>query len=243
MKTLFAHRGMSSLAPENTHAAFALCAEFGLRWVECDVDILADGTLVIFHDDTLERCTDRTGFLSDLTFEDLKTIDAGGWFGPQFIGEKILTFSEFIALTQTHKLNINVEIKASSKNEKKRLHLIEGVIAGLKGCHQECEVLVSSFSHALLAEFKKQSPNTPVACLFEKIDFQSDWESSLRSCQSHCVHLSEEGLTQASVLEIKSKGYRLHVYTVNSLFRANELFLWGVDGIFTDAGQLFSPAY
>ena len=127
MKTLFAHRGMSSLAPENTHVAFFLCAKYGVRWVECDVDILADGMRVVFHDDTLDRCTDKTGFLSDLTFDDLKNIDTGGWFSKEFRGEKILTFSDFIALTQALKLNINVEIKASSQNKKMRQRLIEAV--------------------------------------------------------------------------------------------------------------------
>ncbi len=59
MKRLIAHRGMSSLAPENTLAAFSLCKEHNIQWFECDVDILKDGTIIVSHDDTLDRCTDK----------------------------------------------------------------------------------------------------------------------------------------------------------------------------------------
>ena len=70
--------------------------------------------------------------------------------------------------------------------------LIEGVILDLQALDDECKVLVSSFSHSALAEFKKQSRNTPVACLFEKIDFELDWQLPLEACQAQCVHLADE---------------------------------------------------
>lgn len=78
-KILFAHRGMSTLAPENTLSSFSLCKDKGIKWFECDIDILKDKTLVINHDDTLDRCTNKTGSLYDICKEDLKHIDAGSW--------------------------------------------------------------------------------------------------------------------------------------------------------------------
>ena len=64
-----------------------------LKWVECDLDILGDGTIVLSHDDTHDRCTDQVGRLSELTKNDLDTIDAGAWFSEQFRGERLPTNS------------------------------------------------------------------------------------------------------------------------------------------------------
>lgn len=242
-KTLFAHRGMSSLAPENTLAAFALTKEHGIKWLECDVDILADDTIVISHDDTLERCTNSSGSLYDLTQADLATIDAGSWFNDQYRGETIPTFDAFIELVNRLELNINVEIKSCSAGWDKTLKLIDGIIAGLQKLNPEREVIVSSFNHIALYEFKKRLPSVPTACLFVHENLWDDWESILQACEADYIHPEDKGLTKAMVQTFKSKGYKINVYTVNSLDRANQLFSWGVDGIFTDVAQQFPAQY
>ncbi|WP_407330519.1 glycerophosphoryl diester phosphodiesterase [Enterovibrio sp. 27052020O] len=242
MKTLFAHRGMSSLAPENTLSAFSLTPEYGLSWVECDVDILADGTVVVSHDDTLDRCTDRPGSLYDLTIEDLDDIDAGSWFGDAFIGERIPTFDQFITLMNILKLNVNVEIKSCTSGWENTEKLISGVIEGLKNLNQDANVLVSSFNPLALAEFKRRCPNVAVACLFEPL-MPEDWLSTLQACQADTINVANEGLTKEKVQEMKEHGLEVNVYTVNDLMRANQLFNWGVDGVFTDVGHTFPSRY
>ncbi|MDD1795730.1 glycerophosphoryl diester phosphodiesterase [Enterovibrio sp. ZSDZ42] len=242
MKTLFAHRGMSSLAPENTLAAFSLTPEHGLSWVECDVDILADGTVVVSHDDTLDRCTDRPGSLYDLTAEDLDDIDAGSWFGDAFIGERIPTFDQFITLMNILKLNVNVEIKSCTSGWENTEKLISGVIEGLKNLNRDADVLVSSFNPLALAEFKRRCPNVAVACLFEP-QIPEDWLSTLQACQADTINVANEGLTKDKVQEMKEHGLVVNVYTVNNLMRANQLFNWGVDGVFTDIGHQFPTRY
>lgn len=243
MKTLFAHRGMSSLAPENTLAAFRKCREFGLRWVECDVDVLADGTVVISHDDTLDRCTNRTGSLYELTHDDLQDIDAGSWFSEEFINERMPTLNQLIDLVNKDKLNINVEIKSCAAGWKQTQLLIDGVIKALAGLDERRELIVSSFNHLVLYEFKKRCPEIQVACLFDKASFQPDWLSMMQACLADHVHIEDEGLTEETIKEIKQYGYKVHVYTVNELVRANQLFNWGADGVFTDKGQLFPLSY
>ncbi|CZF79414.1 Glycerophosphoryl diester phosphodiesterase [Grimontia celer] len=242
MKTLYAHRGMSAIAPENTLAAFSLCAEHGLKWVECDVDILADGTIVLCHDDTLDRCTDHSGSLYDFTREDLEDIDAGSWFGDEFIGEKLPTFDQFITLMNILKLNANVEIKACTNSWENTEKLISGVIEGLKNLNKEANVLISCFNPLVLAEFKRRCPDVPVACLFDK-EMPEDWLSIMQACKSDTIHVANEGLTKAKVEEFKDLGLEVNVYTVNSLMRANQLFNWGVDGVFTDIGHQFPSRY
>ncbi|WP_434362506.1 glycerophosphoryl diester phosphodiesterase [Parasalinivibrio latis] len=243
MKTVFAHRGMSSLAPENTLSAFALCRENGIKWLECDVDILADGTVVLSHDDTLERCTNRCGSLYDLTEADLDSIDAGSWFSDDYDGEKIPTFEQFISLVNDHELNINVEIKSCTSGWENTLRLIDGVVKGLESLNPERELIISSFNHLALAEFKKRRPETRIACLFENANLWDDWQSILQACGAEFIHPEDKGLTKDRVKMMKDAGYGINVYTVNDLARANQLFNWGVDGVFTDVAQKFPRKY
>jgi glycerophosphoryl diester phosphodiesterase len=239
MKTVFAHRGMSALAPENTLSAFALTKDYGIEWIECDVDVLGDGTVVVTHDERLDRCTNQSGLVYEKTAADLKEIDAGSWFSDEFINEPLPTLAQLIDLVNENQLNINVEIKSCISGWADTLRLIDGTIAALEKLNSNCQLIVSCFNPLALSEFKRRRPHTSVACLFEQATLQPDWLSILQACQAECVHPEDKGLTQAQVQAFKAQGYRIHVYTVNSLARANELFNWGVDGIFTDIAHLF----
>ena len=106
-----AHRGASAVAPENTLAAFRAAAEQGARWVELDVALLADGTLVVIHDDSVDRTTSGSGNLGTLNRADLDRLDAGAWFHARFAGERLPTLDETIEVLGELGLGANVEIK------------------------------------------------------------------------------------------------------------------------------------
>ncbi|UTV28464.1 glycerophosphoryl diester phosphodiesterase [Photobacterium atrarenae] len=243
MKTVFAHRGIPTLAPENTLSAFSLCKPHGIQWIECDVDILADGTVVVSHDDTLDRCTDRSGSLYDIHSGDLALIDAGSWFADAFIGERIPTLDQLIALVNQDELNINVEIKSCRAGWAMTEQLIDNVITALAKLDPGRQLIVSSFNHLALAEFKRRRPQTAVACLFEAGQLGEDWLSAMQKCQADCIHPADRGLTQQMIADFKAAGYQVNVYTVNDLARANQLFNWGVDGVFTDIPHRFPAKY
>lgn len=242
-KRLFAHRGMSALAPENTLSAIKKCREYGVEWFECDVDILKDGTIVISHDDTLDRCTNRAGSLYDITKEELEKIDAGSWFSDEFKGEKMPTLDELVEVINKEKLNVNIELKSCAAGKVLTQKLIDGLVEAIKKIDKDLKVIVSSFNYLALYLFKQKSPETPVACLFEDHTLYSDCYSILEFCEAEYIHPQNEGLTEKRVKEMKSKGYKINVWTVNSLARANELFNWGVDGIFTDIANQFPEKY
>ena len=84
------HRGASGYAPENTRAAFARAIAMGADAIETDVQLTADGQLVLFHDATVERTSDGRGPLADYTLAELRALDLGGWFAPEFAGEREL---------------------------------------------------------------------------------------------------------------------------------------------------------
>lgn len=91
------HRGANAVAPENTFAGFEAARMAGVDYVETDVRAAADGTLVLIHDDDLGRTTDGSGAVADRRPDELAGLDAGGWFGPRFAGERIPTLGRFLA--------------------------------------------------------------------------------------------------------------------------------------------------
>ncbi|WP_197708845.1 glycerophosphoryl diester phosphodiesterase [Leminorella richardii] len=239
IKRIYAHRGMSSLAPENTLSAFRLCAEHRVEWFECDIDILSDGTIVVFHDDTLERCTDGSGPLFDQTQASLNRLDAGSWFSPQFMGERVPTLEQLIALMNRYRLNANIEIKPGERSSEVTASLLAGLDRALDQLDSERQFLISSFDPSLVAAFKRLRPQADVACLFESQVLNDDWQKTMTTVGAAAIHPQNEGLTRERVEAFKAAGFLVNVWTVNDAKRAAELFDWGVDGIFTDYAQDF----
>lgn len=93
---IFAHRGASGYAPENTIAAFDLARRMGATGIETDVRLSRDGVLVLVHDKRVDRTSDGTGRVADLTWVELARLDAGAWFDPRFTGERIVRPAPFL---------------------------------------------------------------------------------------------------------------------------------------------------
>ncbi|WP_425394987.1 glycerophosphodiester phosphodiesterase family protein [Aeoliella sp.] len=113
---IVAHRGASDTHPENTLAAIQEAVDFGAHQVELDVQITSDGELVLMHDDTIDRTTDGTGRVQDLTLAQLKALDAGSWKGAEFAGEPIPTLQEALAAIPLN-MWVNVEVKGVDGND------------------------------------------------------------------------------------------------------------------------------
>ncbi|MDR1852707.1 MAG: glycerophosphoryl diester phosphodiesterase [Propionibacteriaceae bacterium] len=233
-RRVFGHRGLPSQCPENTLVSFNRAADVGAKWIETDVDVLADGTISICHDWTLDRTTNMAGSYNSLTAVDLEKIDAGSWFGPEFAGEPLPTLPQLIQVLNNRGLNANIEIKANTAGISAVRPFIDGLSAALEKLDPEREVIISSFNWLILAEVKRALPQYPVACLWETVAFYDDWRTSLELTGAEYAHLENTGLTKERVEAIREAGFRVNVWTVNEPARANELFNWGVDGIFTD---------
>ena len=109
---LFAHRGFSGKYPENTLLAFRRAAELDVFGVEFDVHLTADGQLVVIHDETINRTSTGSGFVKDMTLDELRQYEYGGWFGEQFAGERIPTLHEVLAAFRKTAHVLNIEIKS-----------------------------------------------------------------------------------------------------------------------------------
>lgn len=240
-RTVLAHRGLPSQAPENTMASFRAAIEAGASWIETDTDLIADGTPIILHDTALDRTTDRTGPLYALTPTDLATVDAGSWYGPAFAGERIPTLAAVIDLLNETGTNANIELKANEEGAARSLALVDALAAELDRLRPGIEVIVSSFSLPLLMTFHQRHPQYAVGVLYEATTIRPDWLSAAELCGAGFLHLEDAGLTREMVETATGAGYGVNVWTVNSPERAAELFSWGATGVFTDvAGDILA---
>lgn len=106
-----AHRGFSGKAPENTLAAVHMALELPfVRWLEIDVQLTRDGVPVVIHDYSLDRTTNGHGKIREMSFEQIRRLDAGGWKGRAFRGEKIPSLEEVLTLASGH-VRLNIELK------------------------------------------------------------------------------------------------------------------------------------
>ncbi len=151
---IIAHRGASAFAPENTMAAFRLAKELGADGIELDVMLSADQKLVVHHDNSVNRTTDGKGTVAEMTWDELKDLDAGSKFGEDFSGEP-LPLLEQVFEELGRKLLINVELKnyASPRDS-----LTEMVVDLVKRMELEESVLLSSFNATNLLRAYSAAP-------------------------------------------------------------------------------------
>jgi len=116
--TLFAHRGASAYAPENTLAAFTLAIHQNADAIELDAKLSADGEVVVIHDQTVDRTTDGVGKVNELVLAALKELDAGEKYDESFRGERIPTLDEVLeSIGQKIFINIELTNYASPKDD------------------------------------------------------------------------------------------------------------------------------
>ncbi|MEA3331771.1 MAG: glycerophosphodiester phosphodiesterase family protein [Campylobacterota bacterium] len=224
-----AHRGVRSLAPENTLSAIK--ASVGhCDFVEVDVQLSSDGVAIIIHDETLNRTTNASGRVSDFTFEELSLLDYGSWFDGE--KEPILPLSKLLKFIKKQRLFLNIEIKDMHKffsDEK----VISTVFKEIRAWHVEELVLLSSFRSEYLPLCKEKIPNIPTALLVEKKHPKKLIEY-LKELKVDAYHMSNKLVDRESVAKLRKAGFFVNIYTINDFIRAKELFDMGVNGIFSD---------
>lgn len=233
------HRGAKGHAPENTVAGLRKAAELGAGWVEFDVKLSADGEAILMHDDTVDRTTDGRGAVAGMTLSDLRALDAGRWFSPDFAGERIPTLDEAMAFLDSRGMGANVEIKPCPGREAETGAAVARILAG-RWCGRPAYPLISSFSTDSLAAAREVAPNLPRGLLSDH--FPADWAARLRALDCATFHVHDPRLTAERVRGIREAGYRVLTYTVNKPDRARTLLSWGVESVITDYPERLLPA-
>ncbi|WP_276313690.1 glycerophosphodiester phosphodiesterase [Antribacter gilvus] len=152
-----AHRGNSSVAPQNTLAALEAACRAGADAVEIDVRLSADGVPLVLHDDSVDATTDGTGLVAALSAERLRELDAGAWFSPAFAGQRVPTFDDVLALLARHpRTDLLLELKDTWPPDAVR-SLTEAIVAA--GFAER--VLVQSFWPDTVAALRDAAPHLP----------------------------------------------------------------------------------
>lgn len=228
---VIAHRGASAYAPENTMIAFSKAAQLGAKWVEFDVKLAGDGTAIVFHDDCLDRTTNAKGWVSDYPYSYLRTLDAGAWFKPIYAGERIPTFHQVLEFIVAAGLRANIEIKANPGEEEQT---VKAVLSETKKWFAPPyqPVLFSSFSLRSLQLLRQQSPDCAIGFLME--EWVADWQRICADLGAVTVNIDQDILNSERAHSIKRTEIGLLCYTVNNPEKAQELYKWGVDAVFSD---------
>ncbi|MBM7551495.1 glycerophosphodiester phosphodiesterase [Thalassobacillus pellis] len=229
-----AHRGASGYAPENTMAAFDKAVEMKADMFELDVQMSKDGKLVVIHDTTVDRTTDGTGNVRDLTYEELKKLDAGSWFNEEFAGEKIPTLGEVLDAYRG-KIGILIEVKSPSLYPGIEQKIADELIE--RNLHKPAneKIIVQSFNHESMAKFHHLLPSVPVGVLVGySPDGISDEQLMDFASYADYVNPSKSMVTSELVDRIHAFGMKTHPWTVRDRNSADFLLQAGVDGIITD---------
>lgn len=241
---IFAHRGASGHAPENTLSAFKKAYALGARSVEFDCMLTKDGRVVVHHDENLQRTAGLADRVCDLELADLLHADVGSWFSASFKGETIPQLIDVIALLSKFNLGANVEIKPCSGFE---AVTGEAVAREIVTHWPEClpSPIISSFSEeALLAAnpvLLTGIEDVERAILWDKLP--EDPVAEMKRLDAQAVHCHAPAVldqeSQDALTSLRSKRCPLRAYTVNDTDQAKALFAIGATAIFTDFPDRF----
>ncbi len=232
---VFAHRGASAHAPENTLAAFELALAQNADGIELDVKLSADGQVVVIHDPTVDRTTGTHGKVKDLALAELRALNAGNFFSAAFSTEKIPTLEEVFETCGKRTL-INVEL---TNYNTPRDHLVESVCMLVKKFSLQKHVMFSSFYASNLSKARSYLPEVPCGLLAFG-GLLGAWARSFGFAfgKYTALHPYLKDVTPQQIQRVHRLKGRVHVWTVNAEADMRRLFGWGVDAIFTDDPQL-----
>lgn len=229
------HRGAAGLAPENTLVSLVQAKKDGATWVEFDVKLTRFGEAVLFHDPTLDRTTDGSGDVRDLSLSELRELDAGQWFDPAFAGERIPTFLESMVVLATEGLGANVEIKPDEGRERETASTVARLIR-TDWPQNVPSPVISSFLEEAIEVAHQKIPEVPRAMLFWKLP--DDWRDVVARYECSAIHMSDRHLPATLIQDAAEIGLPVRIYTVNDPDRANALRAMGAQSIFTDRPDL-----
>lgn len=232
---VFGHRGAREAAPENTMAAFQEALAMGADGIELDVMLSSDGVPVVCHDASLERTTNGSGSVSQHTLAELRALDAGSHFAPEFAGEPIPTLAQVLDAFGDS-LRINIELKTTSRRDD-GLEAEASDLVASRGLTST--VVYSSFNPLSLWRARRYGPRIPRGLLYSAdlpIPLRLAWFAPLLGLQA--VHPSRKMVDAAYMRWARRRGYRVNVWTVNAPDEMDRLLDLDVDMLITDRPDL-----
>ncbi|MEV4754676.1 glycerophosphodiester phosphodiesterase family protein [Micromonospora sp. NPDC049559] len=226
---VMAHRGASSAAPENTLVSEEIARRGGADFIENDVQPSKDGVPFILHDATVDRTTNGTGAIRSLTSTQLKALDAGSWFAPQYAGARIPTLAEQLADLRTRGGNLLLEIKGKHTRDE-----VAKIIQVIREQQMTDRVFVQSFEVDALQFTRELAPELPLGLLRSTLDA----DPLAISRQLGLTAYNPDGnalLARPSVIaDLHRAGVAVMAWTMDSAGQWQQLERAGADAIITN---------
>ena len=223
-----AHRGASGHAPENTLPAFLQARRMGADGIECDIHLSADGEFMVCHDETVDRTSNGHGKISELTVAELKKLDFGSWYGPEFERTRIPTLDEMLDVVSGMEI-INIEVKSFGNSPAEAIDRFHAILSGRKVLKN---VIISSFHIELLKEMKERHPDFYTAYLYEGKREKGVLLAKEFLCDA--IHPYKGDTDEALVSFAREKGLGINVWTLNEEEEIGRIARLGVDGVITN---------
>ena len=231
MKTqIWAHRGASAYAPENTLEAFQFAIDMKSDGVELDVYLTVDGELAVIHDGAIDRTSDGTGKVTELPFTEMRKYDFGyaDKFGGKYTNVKIPTLAEVFDLVYGSGITVNVELKSSGDE------LIRKVIACERDMKMNGRIVYSAFRHHSLTDILAVDPDAFTAPLYSD-NIVNPW------CYAHSFgakalhpHYADVYFNADYVAKSHELGIHVHPWTIDDEPNLRKLIALGVDAVITN---------
>ncbi len=212
-----AHRGASQWAPENTLAAFRLAKELGFSCVEADIRFTEDGIPVCLHDGSIDRTSNGTGDIWNLTLEEVRQYDFGAWKDSSYAGTSIPTFEEFLLLCKNIGLHPYIEMKEGTSNQ------IRGLVDMVSRYGMKGKVTWISFDSGLLSAVRWYDEEARLGFLISEFSPAAVYEiSGLRSGKNE-VFLDSSVCNSWIVDECRKAGLPLEMWTINKEWQMDQM--------------------
>ena len=245
-----AHRGASAYAPEHTIPSYQLGEKMKGDYIEIDLQMTKDGELIAMHDEKVDRTTNGTGLVKDLTLADIKKLDAGSWFNvkyPQYAKEKYagLQVPTLEEVFQKFGRQANYYIETKSPDvypgmEEELLQVLKDYkMIDKKGYTKN--VLIQSFSTESLLKVHELNSKLPLVQLFSYKNQAVISNEELKSIKKYAVGIGPNfsRIDENYVRAVRKQGLELHPYTVNEKSDMRKALEWGATGIFTNFPDVF----
>ena len=219
------HRGARAVKTENTIEAFRYACQSGVKWVELDAMLSADKTVMVFHDETLDRMAGVDGRLDEFPAERLRALTLK-------TGAKIPTLAEVLDVLNEFQACVNIEIKPSRPELARETARQVWQVIREKGFDDPDRLFFSSFAWDALEETLVFAPHIRRGVLDE--DISGDWRPAAKKVSAYSINYDADLLTPELIKEIKDGGYHLLAYTVNDPALAKQLRAQGTEAFFCD---------
>lgn len=221
---VMAHRGASTEAPENTMAAFQKAIDDMADYIELDVQLTNNGEVIVMHDSNAYRTTGVDANIVNMTYKEVKTLDAGSWFSDEYVGENVPSLKEVLELTQG-KIKLNIELKTADNGTA----LAKNTVRLIEKYNMVNDCVITSFSESALKAVKTYNQEIKVGYILSAAygDFYD-----MKNVDFFSVNAAF--LSKRTIDAIHNSGKRVYAWTVNNKESIKNLTNKGVDGIITD---------